>query len=105
MRFVQDHNLIPATRGRVANHLAQFAHLIDTAIGGRIDFENIEGVACSDLAARIAFVAGLRRRAPHAVKRFGQDSRGGGFSNASCTRENISVRHSARGAPRSLASG
>ena len=32
MGFVQNHHLVPAPCGRVANHLTQFAHLVDAAV-------------------------------------------------------------------------
>jgi hypothetical protein len=45
MRFVENHQLIVATGGRVTHHLTQFANLVDTAVGRSVNFNHIEGIS------------------------------------------------------------
>jgi len=40
--FVEDHNFVAPARGRVADHFAQLADLVDAAIGRCVDLDHIE---------------------------------------------------------------
>ena len=41
VRFVDDEDLVAVARGPVADVLAQLAHLVDAAVGGRVDFDHV----------------------------------------------------------------
>ncbi len=62
VRFIKDVNLVAVAGGRVAGGVAEFANLVDTAIGGCVDFDHIDGVALADFNAGVADTAGLGRR-------------------------------------------
>ena len=42
MRFVNDEDFVAVARRTIAHVLAQFAHFVDAAIGGRVDFDDIQ---------------------------------------------------------------
>ena len=92
VRFVEDDDLVCAAGGRVADHVAQFANLVDAAIGGRVDFNDVERIAGGDFLAGVAFIAGICGGTVNAVQSFGEDARGGGFSNAARAGKNVGVR-------------
>ena len=87
-------SFVASAGGRVSHHLAQFANLIDAAVGGRIDFNHVEGISEADLAAGIALVAGFRGGPLRAVERFGENARGGCFAHAARSGKNVGMRHS-----------
>ena len=97
VRFVEDVNLVLITRRRVAGGVAQFANLVDAAIGGRINLDHVHGVALANLHTRIASSARLRRRplrAPNlgaAVQRHGHDARDGRLADASVARKDVAM--------------
>ena len=95
VRFVEDHDFVAAARGRVAHHFAQFANLIDAAVGCRVDFNHVEGISEANLAARIALVAGFRGGSLRAVQRFGENARRGSFAHAARAGKNVGMRHAA----------
>ena len=57
-----------------------------------------------NFAARIALVAGSRRRTLHAVERLGQNARRGRFAHAARAGKNVRMRHAVRCESRSRAS-
>ena len=61
VRFVDDENLVAVARRPVADVLAQLAHLVDAAIGGRVDLDHVDAAAGGDLLAAGALAAGRRR--------------------------------------------
>ena len=81
VRFVENVDLVPVARRRIACRIAQFANLVDAAIGGRVNLDHVDRVALANLHARIAYAAGLRRRplrAPNlraAIQSLRQDAR------------------------------
>ncbi len=93
VRFVEDHHFVAAARGRVAHHLAQFANLVDAAVGSRVDFDHVEGISQADFAAGVALVARFRGGALGAVERLGQNARRGCFAHAARAGKNVGVRH------------
>ena len=95
VRFVEDHDFVASAGGRVAHHLAQFANLIDAAVGRRVDFDHVEGISEADLAAGIALVARFRGGSLRAVERLGENARGGCFAHAARAGKNVGVRHAA----------
>ena len=42
VRFIEDDDFVASARGRITHHVAQLANLIDAAIGGGVDLENIQ---------------------------------------------------------------
>ncbi len=59
VRLVEDVDLVAVARGAVAGGVAQLADLVDAAIGGGVDLDDIDGGAGSDFGAGIADAAGL----------------------------------------------
>ena len=43
--FVDDEDLVAVARRLVADVFAQFAHFVDAAIGGGVDFDDVHGAA------------------------------------------------------------
>src|SRR5688572_21283917 len=74
VHFVDDVDFEAAVRRLIANVLDDLADLIDTAVRGAVDFENIDRVALRDLPAVTALAAGRRGRALITVDRLGQDT-------------------------------
>ncbi len=93
MGFVEDHHFAARRRRRVTHHLAQFANLVDAAVGGRVNLDDIERSSRGDLLAGIANAARLRRRPVHAIQRLGQDPGRRGFSHAARAGKNVRMRH------------
>src|SRR5579863_6357654 len=93
MGFVEDINLVAVARRTVPRCLAQLADLIDAAIGGRIDFDYIHGIAGANLAARVANATRLRHRSVLrlAVQCHRQDARNRRFADSTMSAEDVSV--------------
>ncbi len=60
VRFVENVDFEAVARGAIAGGLAEFADLVDPAIGGGVNFDYVDGVAVADLGAGIADAAGFR---------------------------------------------
>jgi hypothetical protein len=89
--FIENHDFVAARRRRVANHFAELANLINAAIGGGVDFENVERSAGGNFAAGVARVVGLGGGAFHAVEGLREDSRRGGFAHAANAGKDVGV--------------
>jgi len=83
MDFVDDVNLVLALRGRVFQISPEIPNFVDTAVGGAVDFKNVEAAASGDFGATGTFVARGRGWAFLAIDRFCKDSCGGGFAHTS----------------------
>ena len=59
VRFVEDVDLVLVARGAVAGGVAELADFVDAAVGGGVDFDDVDGGAGADLGAGLADVAGL----------------------------------------------
>ena len=59
VRFVDDEDFVAVARRLIAHVLAQFAHFVDAAIGGGVDFDHVHRPARRDLPATRAHPAGL----------------------------------------------
>ena len=94
--FVEDYDFVAARGRSVTNHFAEFANLVDAAIGGGVNFENVERSAGGNFAAGIAGVVGLGGGAFHAVERLGEDPRRSGFAHAADTEKNVGVSDAIR---------
>ncbi len=97
--FVEDVHLEAIACGRVAGSVAKFAYLVDAAVGGSVDFDDIDSIALADFSAGFTYRAWLRRwplgraNLVAAVERHGQDAGDGGFADAAMAGKNISVRY------------
>ncbi len=95
--FVEDVDLVAVARGAVAGGVAKLANLVDAAVGGGIDLDDVDGVAGADLGAGLADLAGLRGGAERgadgvaAVERAGEDAGDGGFADAAVAGEDVAV--------------
>ena len=75
VNLVDDVDLVfPLGRG-IPDVVAQFAHIIDAAIAGRVQLKNVKAVAARDFLAIVAHAAGRNCRAFDAIERLGQDAR------------------------------
>src|ERR1019366_5414925 len=90
--FVDAEDLVAVARRLVADIFAQFAHFIDTAIAGGIDFDYVHGAAGGDFLTTGALAAGRRSGSLDAVQAARQNARDGGLPGAALTRKNVAVR-------------
>ena len=58
VRFVDDEDFVAVARRPVADVLAQLAHLVDAAIGGGVDFDDVDAAAGGDFFTTGAHAAG-----------------------------------------------
>ena len=93
VRFVEDHDLGAGSRGRITHHLAQLADLVDAAVRGCVDLNDVERSSYGNFLARIAYAARLGRRSLHAVQCFCENSGRRGLSHATRAGKNVRVRH------------
>ena len=96
MRFVEDHDFVAARSGRVTDHFAKFADLVDAAIGGGVNFENVERIAGGNFAAGIAGAVRLGGGTGGAIERLRQDAGGGRFADAANAGKNVRMRDAVR---------
>ena len=88
VRLVEQVDLVAIARGPVARGVAQLADLVDAAIGGRVNFDDVDRVARADLEAAFTHLAGLGRwpdRGPNrvaAVQRTREDTCDRRFADA-----------------------
>ncbi len=103
VRFVEDVDLVFVARGAVAGGVAELADLVDAAIGGGVDFDDVDRGAGADLGAGVAEVAGLGGRAGFAadgvaaIEGARQDARDGGFADAAVAGEDVAMRDAVLG--------
>ena len=60
VRFVENVDFETVAGGAIAGSLAKFADFVDAAVGGGVDFDDIDGIAGADFGAGFADAAGLR---------------------------------------------
>src|ERR1700686_556492 len=94
MRFVENVNLEAIARRAIARRLAQFANLVNAAVGGRVDLDYVDRVSGANLGAGFANAARLRHRpvGRAAIQSRRQNARHGGLSNAAMPAEDVAVR-------------
>ena len=73
VRLVEDVDLAPQAARGVREALAQVADLVDAAIAGRVDLDEVEGSSLADRDARRACVAGVAVAEVGAVDGLGKD--------------------------------
>ena len=90
--FVDDENLVAVARRLVAHVFPQLAHIVDAAVGGRVDFNDVRRVALRNLEARGTLAARRRRRSFHAVQTACHDARNRGLAGSALAGEDVAVR-------------
>ena len=95
VRLVDDVDLVAALRRPVGGAFAQVTGVVDTAMGGRVDLDDVDraGPAASERHTRVAYPARVRRRALLAVETAGQDARAGRLAAAARAAEEVGVAH------------
>ena len=84
-------------RWAVAGGVAELADFVDAAVGGGVDFDDVDRRAGADFEAGVADFAGLGGGAElaadgvAAVERAGEDARDCGFADAAVARKDVAV--------------
>ena len=96
--LVDDEDLVSVAHRRKGGALAQVAGVVDAAVRGRVDLDDVEraGAAGGQLAARFALTAGGVRGALRAVQAAREDARRGGLAASARPGEQVRVRHAIR---------
>ena len=96
--LVDDEDLVAVAHRREGGALAQVTRVVDAAVRGRVDFDDVEraGAAGGQLAARFALSAGGVCGALRAVQAARQDARRRGLAASARPREQVRVRHAIR---------
>ena len=96
--LVDDEDLVAVAHRRKGGALAQVAGVVDAAVRGRVDFDDVEraGAAGGQLTARFALSAGGVCGALRAVQAARQDARRRGLAASARPREQVRVRHAIR---------
>ncbi len=92
MGFVDDENFVAVAGRAEANVLAQFAHFVDAAIGGRVDFDDVHRAALRDLEAAGALAAGRNGRTFGAIQAARENTGDRGFAGSALAGEDVTVR-------------
>ena len=82
VHFVDQIDLVPATRGHVLGVVDELAHVVDAGIAGCVDLQQIDKAACVDVRANAANPAGRRSRALLAIERLGENAGDRGLADA-----------------------
>jgi hypothetical protein len=99
MSFVENVNLVAISGGSVASGVAQFANLVNSAIGGRVDLDHVHGVALANFDAGVTNSAGFgcgtvgRADFSAAIESLSYNAGDGGFADAAMAREDVAVRN------------
>ena len=91
MNFIDDKHLVAVPRRPVSDALPQFPNLVNAAVGGRVDLENIDGLARGYFPAGWTVITGIDGGALPAVQRLGQDPGRGGLPHSPRSREQIGM--------------
>ena len=94
--FVDDVDLEPAPGRADGDVLPEAADLVDAAIAGGIDFDDIHILPGGDCGARVALIARLGRGPGGAFEGLGEDSRGARLPDTAGAGEEIGVTNPAR---------
>ena len=95
--LVQDVDAVAAKDGLLVDAIADLADVVDTAVGGRVELENVEGSAVLHGATRLALEARRDRRAIRvlAVERLAEDLRQRRLAGAARPGKEVRVAHAA----------
>jgi hypothetical protein len=96
MNLIDDVNLERAVCRLIANVLNDLANLIDSAIGGAVDFDNIDTASLNDFSALNAFVTWSWRRTLSAIQCLGENPSRRCFADPANPGKQISVSYTAR---------
>ena len=91
MNFIDDEDLVAIPRRPVPDAFPQLTNLVNAAVGGRIDLENIDGLARGHFPAGSAVVTGIDGGALPAVQRLGQNPGRGGLAHSPCPGKQIGM--------------
>ena len=96
--LVDDEDLVSVAHRRKGGALAQVAGIVNAAVRGRVDLDDVEraGAAGGQLAARFALAARGVRGALRAVQAAREDARRGGLAASARPGEQVRVRHAIR---------
>ena len=96
--LVDDEDLVAIAHRREGGALAQVAGVVDAAVRGRVDLDDVEraGAAGGQLTARFAPAARGVRGALRAVQAAREDARRGGLAASARPGEQVRVRHAIR---------
>src|ERR1051326_294708 len=89
--FVKHVNFVLTGRGRHHNLFTQVTNAVYTTIRGRIDLDNIERIARSNLKALLAFIARLPINRTSAINSFSQETGCTRFARSARARKEISM--------------
>ena len=91
--FVENVNLEAIAGRAIARCLPQFANFVDAAVGGGVDFNDVDRIPRPNFRARFAHAAGLGHRMilRTAVQRHREDSRDGGLPNAAMAAKYVAM--------------
>ena len=95
VRLVDDVDLVAALRRPVGGAFAQVTGVVDAAVGGRVDLDDVDRArpAPGERHARVAHPAGVRGRPLLAVEAAGEDPRAGRLAAAARAAEEVGVAH------------
>jgi hypothetical protein len=93
LKLVDDVDLVRRGGGRVEGPLAQVARVVDPAVAGRVDFDDVQaaGATGSEVLAGLALAARRRGGSLGAVEAAGQDAGAGRLAAAPRAAEQIGV--------------
>ena len=91
VRFVDDKYFITVPRRLIAHVLPQFAHFVDPAVGGGVDFDHVDRTSGGDFDATRTHPTRLRGRALDAVQTACQDARHRSLTGAPLARKDVPV--------------
>src|SRR5947208_7123318 len=97
MRLVKHIHLVLPSGRRHFDFIAQITNVIDTAIGGRIDLNDVKGIARGNLTALLAHVTWLTIDGGTAIDRFRQEAGDTGFTCTPRSRKEIGMSKFAAG--------
>ena len=97
MRFVDEVELVARPAGRDAGALTQRPHIVDAAVRGGVELDQVQRLAAQERDARLALVVGLAFEGRSAVHSPGEDAGGAGLAGAARAGEEVGVRRRAGG--------
>src|SRR5260370_29780783 len=93
VRFIENVDLETVSGWTIPCAFAQFTDFVNAAVGGGVDFDDIDSVAGANLGARFAYAAGLGNRLIFrtAIQGHGQNARHRGLPDAAMSAEDVPV--------------